>query len=498
MKVKAWWNERNLRNIIIATLFVQVLDGAVTTFFTIRPFWIDEWRVIYNLKAKSLAGLWGTLDYMQQFPRLYLTLIKIFTAAFTYSYQALRLPSLIVGIMAILVAWQLMRRIYPAREPLQYLLPMVLISSVPFTKYFVQVKQYSMDIALSLVAIWQLLELVQLVKGASLHPARFTMLCVTMLLAPMFSYTYPISIAPAFVLTAVGTVRNDLPRWRPALPLILSVAGIAGFYMLDVAQLMRDAGMKAYWQYNLAPNLPTSGILDNFYSIFAQVGSGAVYNIIFGVLGIVSFLFACYRAVNNVRFGEEGTSAMLRQYCVLLLLLVLVLFLTGKLPLGESRLNAFLTAPITLLNIDLLLHLRRRSSRRWLLPSIGFILYAGVVGNIYSTIFNSRTEADLAKKRGIYATIGRAVRTAKAQHVPILATPGVAYPYEEDMNLPYQTKLPGDWILKTHPAYHFADSIPVYPIAAVEEAEAFFDTSLGNYKAAIACDGISLKIIRRK
>ena len=164
-----WWNERTLRTVIIFTLSIVVLDGFVTTFLFTKPFWIDEWRIIYNLKTKNIPELWGPLEYLQQFPRLYLSLVKAFTAAFEYSYWSLRLPSLIVGTSAILLAWRLMWRIYPAGNWLQYLFVMIVVSSQPFTKYYVQVKQYSMDIALSLVAVWQVLELLRLAGGRSVR-----------------------------------------------------------------------------------------------------------------------------------------------------------------------------------------------------------------------------------------------------------------------------------------------------------------------------------------
>jgi hypothetical protein len=48
--------------------------------------------------------------------------------------------------------------------------------------------------------------------------------------------------------------------------------------------------------------------------------------------------------------------------------------------------------------------------------------------------------------------------------MPILVTPDVAYPYEKTANLPYNDNVPGDWVLKTYPAYDVNKCIPVYPI----------------------------------
>lgn len=74
------------RIITIATLLFLIAWGFISVIFPVRPFWIDEWRIIYNLKFKTAEGLRGPMDFMQQFPRAYLQLIKAFTALFNCSY----------------------------------------------------------------------------------------------------------------------------------------------------------------------------------------------------------------------------------------------------------------------------------------------------------------------------------------------------------------------------------------------------------------------------
>ena len=69
MKQRAWWHQRNIRWLVLALLLIECSDGLVNTFFFTKPFWIDEWRIIYNLKTRSVPGLWDTLDFLQQFPR---------------------------------------------------------------------------------------------------------------------------------------------------------------------------------------------------------------------------------------------------------------------------------------------------------------------------------------------------------------------------------------------------------------------------------------------
>ncbi len=102
------------RLLSIITLVFIMCWGLLLVAIQIKPFWVDEWRVIYNLKYKNAAAIFGPLDFMQQFPRVYLVLIKLFTSFFDYSYFTLRLPSFLVGTFTIIFSYRLMRKMYPA------------------------------------------------------------------------------------------------------------------------------------------------------------------------------------------------------------------------------------------------------------------------------------------------------------------------------------------------------------------------------------------------
>ncbi len=503
MRIPGWWNDRVIRACMIAALLVLIGDGLATTFFITRPFWIDEWRVIYNLKTRSIPGLWGELDFLQQYPRLYLSVVKWFTSAFDYSNWALRLPSFIVGTGAIVIGWRLLQRIYPEEESLRYLLVMIVVSSSPFTNYYVQVKQYTMDIALSFVAVWQVVELFRLQIDRRKEPARYGLLCGSMLVAPFFSYTYPIAIAPAFIIVLLmsrkrGTDRQGGRAILQWVPLILSAISITAFYLTDARGLLADTGMKAFWNYKLGDRLGPGDLLVSFYSLFAQVGAGFVFSIIFGIIGIAAFLHAGIRSVANIRRGISGVPDLLRLYSVLLLLLVLLLFLAGKLPLGEPRLNAFMTVSISIQIIDLLRAIRTRHPQRKAALLPGAILYAGVAGNIFTTVIANYTDGAQRQKLMIYQTIGRTIQSAGAQRLPIFVTPGVAFPYEHDRNLPDTTPVTGDWVLQTHPAYHFRDSIPVIPVADLPGAGELLRSMPPGVRRAIVTDGQAVTLLDRR
>ncbi len=488
---------------VLASLIAFAGWGFATTFFITTPFWIDEWRVIYNLKTRSVPALWAPLDYLQQFPRAYLSVIKLFTAAFDYSYWSLRLPSLMVSTGAVVLAWRVMLRLFPVRDWLRFLFVAVIISSPPVTRYFVQVKQYPMDIALALLAVWQGLEVLRLLRGERATVGRYAALCAGFLIAAFCSYMYPLAIAPVFVLVGIVIIRrlakrSNMPTMRVVLPLLLGVVALAVFYWVDARHVVSDAGMRGYWHYKLAEGMSAGQYAATAYWVFAQVGAGDLFNIVFGVLGLASFGWTCVQVARAFRRGGSlETATWMRSYSLIAMGLAWILFLAGKLPLGEARLNTFLTPAIAWMLVDFLRALHQRRSGKRIAAALGLLLYAGVLGNLFTTIAAVYTDPDWPKKRLIYATVGKAVKLATARGLPILATPGIAFPEERHDNLPFPEKMPGDWPLKTHPAYHFADSIRVYRLARTEDAAAVLQGLPTTDTAAVVCDGLHLFVVAR-
>lgn len=485
---------------VLATLGVAVGWGVATTFFVTTPFWIDEWRVIFNLKTRSVAELWGRLDYLQQFPRAYLSAVKIFTAAFEYSSWSLRVPSLAVSTGAIVLLWRLMRRLFPERDWLRFLFVAIVVSSPPFTKYFVQVKQYSMDIALAILAVWQALEILRLLHGERVPTGRYALLCATFLAAPFCSYTYPISVAPAFMLVGITVIRRASMRdvARVVVPLLLGAAAIVAFYWVDVRQLLSDGGMRNYWQGKLVGAGTMQDKLFTLYWMFAQIGAGDFFNLVFGALGMLAAGWACMQAVHGRGRREADASAWMRGYCLLLMMLAWSLFFADKLPLGEARLNAFLTPAIAWILVDFLRALHRKSFGQKPTLAVAALLYVGVLGNIFTTIAAVYTDELWPRKRRIYATIGDAIHMAKERNLPILATPGNAFPEEHHTNLPFDEKMPGDWPLKTHPAFRFSDNIRVYRLTSLNSAMATLRHLSVSDTAAVVCTGDTAFVLQRR
>ena len=512
---------KNIENLVrVATIGAAIYllcFAAAMAFFPLRPFWNDEWRLIYNIKFKDIAGLWGRLDLLQECPRTYLTALKIIGASFDYSYVSLRLPSLIIAVASVFFIFWLRKKLFPNGSVISYLFILILISSQTFTDYLVQTKQYEMDIFLCLLALWQLLTLLKYSKDGVPDKYQYLLLCFTFLIVPYFSYVYPITVAPIFpviLLTSVmqwkGAGGKSWFSWRLFLPLLLVTVSIGIFYLIDVKNVMADKSM--YLSYiRLCHNGVEPTFIENFWDLFALVGSGFAFEIIFGVLGFAAFLYGAYRlATTKVR--SYTTYDYIRLYAVLLLLLILGLFITGKLIGGVARLTAYSVPSISILIISLLEDLKDRYSYPKISNTITGILFLGLFGNIISTCINSFTYPEYSTRIKTYRNTAAALKMARQEKIPIMVTEGVnGDPYEVDAAAPGRIStnnitpkqiegvdtLAAEVIVKVNPEYKVWDTIPVYLVPDTKWAQEYVNQLPPEFKAAVVGDGINYRKVSK-
>jgi len=235
-----------------------------------------------------------------------------------------------------------------------------------------------------------------------------------------------------------------------------------------------------------------------FYNLFAEVGAGVVYWYLFGILGSISFLSGVTGCVNNIRKGNNNERDLVLLYSTLLLLVVMILFISGKFPLGEPRLNAFAIPSIAVIMICFLDRLStERGAGRILSKVLSIMLYIGVTGNIYTTFYASVTGPEYTRKMEIYRSTEKAILLAQSKNLPILITPEVAWPYNKTLNYPFKNTVPGDWVLKTFPSYHFGDNIPVYAIPDLVTLDEYIKHLPIYITSVLAGDGRSFQIIYR-
>lgn len=498
--------ERFLKAMIRGIVVLIALWGAVMALFPVKPFWIDEWRLIWNIKFKTSGELWGRLDYTQQFPRVFLQLIKGFTASLNYSYFSLRVPSLLISIASMLLCFRLLYRLFERIRFFHFLFVLILISSETFTDYLVQIKQYEMEIFMGLLALWQLLELLKLKNSEPTGMFRYFILNISFLAAPFFAYTYPVAAAPLFFIAFLETFktlknktdsckRELLRLWFPLLVLLLS---IAGFYFLDVSQLMADKSMSRYWQYRMMGGQNNIfSVVQKIWAFFAEVGSGLVYEIIFGVLGLAAFFSQNIKVFKPVRAGTGTKTELIRIYAVSLIWLIIILSLAGKLPVGEPKFNAFSVPAVSLLIIFMLEDIYRKVQWRKFCSGIAVVLFLGLTGNIISTIINTFTAPEYSRRIRIYHQTQKAVRLAQKEKLPIFITPAVAWPDEITRENPFLVTIPADVVLKDWPAYPAQSGVPVYVIDSLE----MLPQALKNHPSIrryVAGNGSDYKVFERE
>lgn len=481
-------------------LWLTGLWGLAMAVLPVRPFWIDEWRLIWNLKFKTLPELWGPLEYTQQFPRLYLSLLKGITSAAHYSYASLRLPALLVAVYSMVLAWRLMCRLFPdAGDMLRLLFPLIIVSSQVFTDYIVQTKHYEMELFLAILVLWQGVELIQLSRRGIRSRSRYVMLCLSMLLAPPFSYTYPIAIAPLLAIgsyKAFGLLRKGNHRRAGLLllPLLCSLCGISVFYITDVSQLMADEEMHRYWAYRMA----SVGLVESLFRVwyfFAALGAGAVFEVIFGALGITAFGAATIRSRGILRSRSGTLLEWLQMYSVGLVVLVLLLFATGRLPLGEAKFNAFCVPAMSLLIVVFLQWLRMRAVILTCIISV--VLYAGLAGNLVTVFYNAFFAPEYARRMAIYRVTEKAILQAQRRGAPLYVTPDVAWPDEIVHVVPHLKNMTADAVLKTWPAYDMQQALPVTAVRDTAEGRHLALSRGSGAREAMVGDGLRYEVLRK-
>ncbi len=506
MKLSAQKLDKALWLLTITAVLFSAIVGISSVLFEIRPFGLDEWFIIYNLKTKTAPALLGKLDLMQQFPRIYLVLVKWFTAAFNYSYFSLRLPAFLVSLLVMALCMHLAKVIFGIRVWQRYLLILFVISSYPFTEYMVQSKQYTMDLLAVLVALWQVIEFWQLRQGPPMFTLKYLLLCLSCIVVPFFSYEYPMAIAPVFFLAfprLVSLIREKSAQARTTLiimivlPLLLSAFSLAVFYVFDVKQLMADSAMYTFWSFlSFDRQHPLSSSFNCGYRLFAQWGAGDLFENIVGVLGCVSFPWAIRAIVRNYRLAEKSLPAQLLLYSCLVLVVAFVLFFAGKLPLGNPRLNTFTLPAVAMLIINLLTDIDfnvRRNFSRLALPAL---LCVGLAGNVFTAHINYFLSDEHKIQMAVYLATEKAIKDASQSNLPMLVTSGLSQPYEVGAN-PGGEPEPITWLVKTFPAYDMRLQIPIYGMNSMADLDSTLPALPATVSEIIVGDGLNYKICTR-
>ena len=117
-----------------------------------RSLWLDESLLALNLTTRSYRALLETLDFNQGAPIGFLWAERLVLGALGDSELSLRLFPLLVGLAALLLFYLVARQVL---QPLGFLVSLLLFATMePFVRYSAEVKQYGLDVAVTLALVY--------------------------------------------------------------------------------------------------------------------------------------------------------------------------------------------------------------------------------------------------------------------------------------------------------------------------------------------------------
>lgn len=216
-------------------------------------FFIDELAVLHNLTARPLGQLLlGPLAEAQVAPPLFLLAEKACLVAFGTSERALRLPSLLASLAALLLLWTIARRVLD--EPLVPLALLTFAVAFTFVYYSSQAKQYASDVAISLLV----LELALRLRAAAPPSRRFGGVAAGAgLVLPFYSQASLMVFAGCgAALVLLASLDPGRPRLRATLAVVGAWAvgsGLSVALSLAILQPTTRAYMRFFWREGLLP-----------------------------------------------------------------------------------------------------------------------------------------------------------------------------------------------------------------------------------------------------
>jgi hypothetical protein len=296
-----------------------------------KPFWYDEWFVIANLKFRAVSDFWGSpLDGLQMFPRIYLLLIKLFSELFDHSFLSIRIIPYIVQILAFFLYFKIIKTYFNWSPGYVLLAAFFIVSLHTSTSYFSQIKQYSMEIFMSAVALYQYFN----------FGKKKTVVYTPFFLGPLFSYTYPIVISPLFINEFIQIViyKNKEKKYYFFIASFLFLISIIISIMTDLKYVLGNPSCAWWYESSLASYTSVKSFFYNMCLSFFNF-----FTIIWSQESFFNFLYikilVCIISVIGLGCIICKKKDPIEKYIITLLVVIFALFLAKLMPIGPNRLN---------------------------------------------------------------------------------------------------------------------------------------------------------------
>jgi len=210
-----------------------------------RSLWLDEAMLALNIVNRSFTELLTPLDYRQNAPLLFLMLERLSVKILGNSEYALRLPSLIFGIASILLFYQVLKR-YTHPNVVLFSLCFFAISD-PLIYYSSEVKQYSCDLAASLLIYL----IVHHFQTNEISWSKTINLGIISTLLMWISFTSLFVLASGFICLAIFNIKQQnwqkLSKLIP--PLLIGLISLGCLYYFFLSKSMSNDALQKSWEW---------------------------------------------------------------------------------------------------------------------------------------------------------------------------------------------------------------------------------------------------------
>lgn len=142
----------NKKQLIGASILVLAILLRIIVFLRNRSLFLDEANLSRNILQKDYLDLFGSLDYQQFAPPLYLVTVKFITQIFGPHEYSLRLFSFSLGIASIFLFYKIVLKLFSNQS---YYYPLLLFCfSLFMLRYQTENKQYASDVFFTLFFIY--------------------------------------------------------------------------------------------------------------------------------------------------------------------------------------------------------------------------------------------------------------------------------------------------------------------------------------------------------
>ncbi len=257
---------------ILKFTFWIILGSAilfrVAQFLSNRSFWRDEARLLFNITERDYLGLTSPLIYGQIAPCGFLIVVKFITSIFGNTELALRLFPFLCSIASLLLFYKLSKTVLSTSYAL---IALALMSfQVALIYYASELKQYSCDLAVSLILLLSFFNL-EGKKELSISSILFFSICGGVC-------TW-LSHASVFILLSIivcQTVKAVFSKNFKKLFILCSIylfwfTNLLLHYKLCMYRYSDSTNLALYWEKSFMPKIVFSGewwnwIINSFLS----------------------------------------------------------------------------------------------------------------------------------------------------------------------------------------------------------------------------------------